>query len=32
MPFSADSMKPPLYDQITEMQRKIQLMGKFVWS
>ncbi|KAJ4922086.1 hypothetical protein JOQ06_027911 [Pogonophryne albipinna] len=26
MPFSADSMKPPLYDQITEMQRKIQLL------
>ncbi|KAK1885905.1 Coiled-coil domain containing protein 151 [Dissostichus eleginoides] len=26
MPFSADSMKPPLHDQITEMQRKIQLL------
>ncbi|XP_031140286.1 coiled-coil domain-containing protein 151 isoform X1 [Sander lucioperca] len=26
MPFSADAMKPPLHDQITEMQRKIQLL------
>ncbi|KAK5866439.1 hypothetical protein PBY51_020630 [Eleginops maclovinus] len=26
MPFSADSMKPPLHDQIMEMQRKIQLL------
>ncbi|KAK5899884.1 hypothetical protein CesoFtcFv8_009312 [Champsocephalus esox] len=26
MPFSADSMKPPMHDQITEMQRKIQLL------
>ncbi|XP_010765988.1 coiled-coil domain-containing protein 151 [Notothenia coriiceps] len=26
MPFSADSMKPPLHDQITEMQGKIQLL------
>ncbi|XP_049900543.1 coiled-coil domain-containing protein 151 isoform X1 [Epinephelus moara] len=26
MPFSADAIKPPLHDQITEMQRKIQLL------
>ncbi|KAM9363879.1 coiled-coil domain-containing protein 151 [Symphorus nematophorus] len=26
MPFSADTIKPPLHDQITEMQRKIQLL------
>ncbi|XP_034748533.1 coiled-coil domain-containing protein 151 isoform X2 [Etheostoma cragini] len=26
MPFSAEAMKPPLHDQITEMQRKIQLL------
>ncbi|XP_044202194.1 coiled-coil domain-containing protein 151 [Thunnus albacares] len=26
MPFSTDTMKPPLHDQITEMQRKIQLL------
>ncbi|XP_034389843.1 coiled-coil domain-containing protein 151 isoform X2 [Cyclopterus lumpus] len=26
MPFSADAMKPPLHVQITEMQRKIQLL------
>ncbi|XP_067440147.1 coiled-coil domain-containing protein 151 [Thunnus thynnus] len=26
MPFSTDTIKPPLHDQITEMQRKIQLL------
>ncbi|XP_038570195.1 coiled-coil domain-containing protein 151 [Micropterus salmoides] len=26
MPFSADTMKPPLHDQIMQMQRKIQLL------
>ncbi|KAM7418616.1 hypothetical protein PAMA_015970 [Pampus argenteus] len=26
MPFNADTIKPPLHDQITEMQRKIQLL------
>ncbi|XP_054460927.1 LOW QUALITY PROTEIN: coiled-coil domain-containing protein 151 [Anoplopoma fimbria] len=26
MPFSADAVKPPLHDQISEMQRKIQLL------
>uniref|UniRef100_A0A8C4H1W2 Outer dynein arm docking complex subunit 3 n=1 Tax=Dicentrarchus labrax TaxID=13489 RepID=A0A8C4H1W2_DICLA len=26
MPFSADTIKPPLHDQITELQRKIQLL------
>ncbi|XP_040891792.1 coiled-coil domain-containing protein 151 [Toxotes jaculatrix] len=26
MPFSADTIKPPLHDQISEMQRKIQLL------
>ncbi len=30
MPFSAGTVKPPLHDQITEMQRKIQLLGEFV--
>uniref|UniRef100_A0A8C7DLA2 Outer dynein arm docking complex subunit 3 n=1 Tax=Oncorhynchus kisutch TaxID=8019 RepID=A0A8C7DLA2_ONCKI len=26
MPFSAEAIKPPLHDQITELQRKIQLL------
>lgn len=32
MPSGADKTKPPLHDQITEMQRKIQLLGKCVWK
>ena len=28
MPLNAEAMKPPLHDQITEMQRKIQLLGE----
>lgn len=30
MAFTAETVKPPLHEQITELQRKIQLLGEYV--